>query len=105
MTEPHYEPTADPPTGPTPQVPGVADHSLVARTEGLSPKMIAPTVVTTCVGIIVALLNALQADASMLGGLHPVLQFIILTAIPPILAGFAAYQASPGAVRVERSSS
>jgi hypothetical protein len=91
MTQPPYEP--------------VPDHSatVVARTEGLSPKMVATTAATTLVGIVVALLNALQADASMLGGLNPVLQFIILTAIPPILAGFAAYQASPGTVKVERS--
>jgi hypothetical protein len=77
------------------------DHATPAvKTVGLSPKMIAPTVVTTVVGVVVALLNALQADASMLGGLNPVLQFIILTAIPPVLAGFAAYQASPGNISV-----
>lgn len=84
----------------TPQTPGVPDHAAQVKTVGLSPKMIAPTVVTTAVGIAVALLNALQADATMLGGLHPVLQFVILTSIPPILAGFAAYQASPGNVTV-----
>jgi hypothetical protein len=67
-------------------------------TVGVSPKMVAATVVTTVVGVIVALLNALQADASLLGGLNPVLQFIVLTAIPPVLAGFAAYQARPGDV-------
>lgn len=85
----------------TPQTPGVPDHAApTVKTVGWSPKMIAPTVVTTLVGVVVALLNAVAADASMLGGLHPVLQFVILTAIPPVLAGFAAYQASPGNVTV-----
>lgn len=83
---------------PTPGYPGHA--APVVQTEGYSPKMIAATAVTTLVGIVVALLNALQANASLLGGLNPVLQFVILTAIPPLLAGLAAYQASPGNVTV-----
>lgn len=87
----------------TPQTPGVPDHAAQSvETVGLSPKMVAASVATTAVGIVVALLNALQADASLLGDLPPVLQFVILTAIPPLLAGFAAYQAKPGDVTVRR---
>lgn len=85
--------------------PGFPDHAApVVKTEGVSPKMVAATAVTTLVGIVVALLNAVQANTSLLGGLDPVLQFIILTAIPPALAGFAAYQASPGNVTISNRS-
>ena len=42
--------------------------------------------------IVVALLNALQADSTLLGGLHPTVQFIAVTIIPPILVAFSGYQ-------------
>ena len=87
----------------TDPTPGVPDHAAPAlETEGLSPKMIAASAASTAVGIVVALLNALQADASLLGDLPPWLQFVLITAIPPLLAGFAAYQAKPGNVSVTR---
>lgn len=91
-------PTPEPSSGHSAPVP-------VVTTVGTSPKMLAATAVTTLVGIVVALLNALQADASLLGGLHPVAQFIIITAIPPLLAGFAAYQAGPGTVTISSNRS
>jgi hypothetical protein len=72
----------------------------VVKTVGWSPKMVASTVVTTVIGIVVAILNALQADPSLFGDLPTPVQSLILVVIPPILAGFAAYQASPGNVEV-----
>lgn len=68
------------------------------RTVGYSPKMVASTAVTTVVGIVIALLNGLQANSAMLGDLPPWAQFVILLAIPPLLTGFSAYKASPGEV-------
>lgn len=69
------------------------------ETQGLSPKMVWASVVTTIVGVVIALLNGLVANAALLGALDPVLQFIIITAVPPVLVGLAAYQAKPGDVR------
>jgi hypothetical protein len=73
----------------------------VVKTVGTSPKMIAATAVTTLVGIVVAILNALQADPNLFGELPVVWQSVILVVIPPLLAGFATYQASPGTVSIE----
>lgn len=84
--------------------PGFPDHAApVARTEGVSPKMVAATVTTTVIGIVVAVLNALQSDPSLLGGLPTVVQSLLLVLIPPLLAGLATYQASPGNITVNRS--
>ena len=87
----------------TPQTPGVPDHAAPAvRTEGFSPKMVAATAATTLVGVVVALLNALQADPNLFGDLPTVWQSVILVVVPPVLAGFASYSASPGNVTVQR---
>lgn len=72
----------------------------VVKTEGYSPKMLAATAVSTLVGIVVAVLNALQENPNLLGTLPVPVQSLLLVVIPPILAGFAAYQASPGSVSV-----
>lgn len=96
MTDSAYEPPTDP-------TPGVPDHAAPAvRTEGLSPKTLASSAVGLGVGILIAVLNAVQ-DNDLLGTLPPALQVILLAAIPPVLTFLAAYQASPGTVKVERS--
>jgi hypothetical protein len=83
--------------------PGFPDHAAPAtKTVGWSPKMLAATATTTLVGIVVALLNALQADPSLFGDTPTWLQSLLLIVIPPLLAGFASYQASPGAVVEKR---
>lgn len=77
----------------------------VVKTVGWSPKMVAATAVTTVIGIVVAILNALQADPSLFGDLPTPVQSLILVVIPPILAGFASYQASAGNVVVSNNGS
>jgi len=83
----------------TDPTPGFADHAApAAKTVGWSPKMLAATAATTLVGIVVAILNALQEDPAMFGALPTWLQSLLLVVIPPLLAGFASYQAGPGEV-------
>lgn len=85
----------------TDPTPGVPDHAAPSvKTVGWSPKMVTATAVTTLIGIVVAILNALQADPSLFGDLPTPVQSLLLVVIPPILAGFATYQASPGAVTI-----
>jgi uncharacterized RDD family membrane protein YckC len=96
MTESSYDPPVDP-------NPGVPDHAAPAvKTEGLSPKALASSAVGLGVGILIAVLNAVQ-DNDLLGTLPPALQVILLAAIPPVLTFLAAYGASPGNVTVKRS--
>lgn len=74
-------------------------HSVpVVKTEGFSPKMVAATVASALVGVVVAVLNALQENPTLLGGLPVWAQSLVLIVIPPLLAGLAAFQASPGTV-------
>jgi hypothetical protein len=85
----------------TDPTPGYPDHAAPAvKTVGWSPKMVTATAVTTVIGIVVAILNALQADPALFGDLPTPVQSLLLVIIPPILAGFATYQASPGNVTV-----
>lgn len=69
-----------------------------AETVGVSPKAVAATAVSTVLGIVLAVLNLLQEDPSLLGALPPVLQALILAAVPPLLVGFTTYRAAVGAV-------
>jgi len=88
----------------TDPTPGVPDHAAPAtETLGWSPKMIVATVMTTLLGIVVAILNALQADPDLFGDLPTELQSLLLVVIPPILTGIATYTASPGTVTTRRS--
>lgn len=87
----------------TDPTPGVPDHATsTTQTIGWSPKMVAATAATTLVGIVVAILNALQENPSLFGALPTWLQSLLLVVIPPLLAGFASYQASPGTVVEKR---
>jgi hypothetical protein len=97
MTESSYDPPVDP-------TPGVPDHAQpTVQTVGWSPKMVVATAASTLVAIVVALLNALQADPSLFGDLPVWAQSALLIVIPPILVGFASYQASPGSVVEKRN--
>lgn len=83
--------------------PGMPDHAApepVITTVGLSPKMVWSTAGTTLVMVVVAVLNAVQADPALLGGLPIWLQSLILIVIPPALVGFVGYQANPGGVAI-----
>lgn len=60
-----------------------------APSKAVEVKVVAASVVTLFASIALSLLNALQNDSSILGGLPPWLQFVLITAIPP-LATFAA---------------
>jgi hypothetical protein len=58
--------------------------------------MVEVKVTTSAVGSLaaslgLALLNATAADSSVLGGLPPALQFIILTVIPPLVTFLSGY--------------
>lgn len=86
----------------TDPTPGVPDHAAPAtRTVGFSPKAIASTVVAALVGVVVTVLNAVQENPDLLGGLPVMVQSLILLLVPPVITWLAAYQASPGTV-VER---
>jgi hypothetical protein len=77
----------------------------VVKTEGFSPKMIAATVVSALIGVVIATLNALQENPSLLGGLPLWAQSLALLLIPPVAAGLAAFQASPGSVTISNNGS
>jgi uncharacterized RDD family membrane protein YckC len=78
---------------------GQPDHAAPAvKTEGVSPKAIAAGVVGALVGVIVTVLNAMQAQPDLLGSLPTFWQSAILLVIPPVVSFLAAYQASPGTV-------
>lgn len=44
-------------------------------------------------GIVIAVLNAVVADNSLLASWHPVLQFLLITAAPTVITFFGAFQA------------
>jgi len=88
----------------TDPTPGYPDHAAPAvKTEGVSPKAIAATVVGALVGVIITTLNAMQTNPDLLGTLPTFWQSAILLVIPPVLTFLAAYQAGPGAVTVGRN--
>lgn len=78
--------------------------STSAGTVGLSPKAAAATAVSTVLGVLLAILNGVQASPDLLGAVPPLLQFLILAAVPPIVVGLSTYQASLGKVALPASS-
>jgi len=77
---------------------GQADHAAAEpTTNGISPKAVASSAVGLLVGVLIAVLNAVQ-EANLLGGLPMPAQVLLLAAIPPVLTFLAAYQAKPGDV-------
>lgn len=86
-------------------VDGQPDHAAPKLvTDGISPKAIAATVVSAVVGIVVAALNAVQADPSLLGPLPVWVQGAILAVVPTLITFLAAYKAGPGVVGTPESS-
>jgi hypothetical protein len=69
------------------------------ETVGTSPKTIAAGLSGLGIGVLVAILDALQGDISLLGDLPPVVSTILLAAIPAVIAYASAYAAPPGEVR------
>lgn len=57
-----------------------------ASDKTIEAKVVASSLVTLVASLVVAWLNALQAQPDLLGSLPPVWQFVILTAVPPVLA-------------------
>ena len=79
--------------------PTMPDHAAPPlKTDGVSPKMIAATAAATVIGVVVALLNSLQENPTLLGTMPTWLQALVLIVIPPVLAGITAFQAPPGNV-------
>lgn len=60
-----------------------------APSQTIEAKVVTSSLVTLAASLVVAWLNALQEQPDLLAGLPPVWQFIILTAVPPVLT-FAA---------------
>ena len=54
-------------------------------------KVTGSTITTLIAGIVLAILNGVAADSSMLGGLPPWLQFVILVSLPPVIAFLGGY--------------
>jgi hypothetical protein len=57
-------------------------------------KVISSSLVTLAVSLLIALLNGVAADSTLLGALPPVVQAIILASVPPLVT-FAAGYATP----------
>jgi hypothetical protein len=55
-------------------------------------KVITSTFASLAVGIGLAILNAVQADHSMMGSLGPTYQAIILAIVPALITGLVGYQ-------------
>ncbi|GEL17704.1 hypothetical protein [Pseudonocardia asaccharolytica] len=64
------------------------DHAPPAVVEA---KVWASTLVTLAASVGVALLNAVQDQPTLLGGLPPWLQTLLLALVPPLLAFVAGY--------------
>lgn len=54
-------------------------------------KVTAASLVTLLASIAIALLNALQADSTILGSLPPAAQFVLIAVIPPLLTFAGGY--------------
>lgn len=54
-------------------------------------KVVVSAVVTLLLSVVVAWLNAAQDSPGLLAGWPPWAQFLLLTAIPPLLTGLAGY--------------
>jgi hypothetical protein len=59
------------------------DHAAPDKT--IEAKVFASSAVTLLASLVVAWLNGVQENPDLLGGLPPELQFVLLTAVPPLL--------------------
>lgn len=69
-----------------------------AETVGVSPKAAVATAVGALLGVLLAVANAVQARPELLGDLPPIVQFLILTSVPPAALALATYKAAVGRV-------
>jgi hypothetical protein len=77
----------------------MADHAAPDKTvevpdKTIEAKVVVSSLVTLVASLVVAWLNGLSDNPDLLGGLDPTWQFIVLTAVPPLLA-FAGGWAKP----------
>lgn len=77
------------------------------ETVGASPKAVAATAVSTLLGIVLAVLNAVNSPegAQLLGSLPATVQALILVAIPPLVIGVSTYAAAVGRVALKQPGS
>jgi hypothetical protein len=61
----------------------MSDHAAPDPT--IEVKVLASSAVALVASLVVAWLNGVQDNPDLLGGLDPTWQFIILTAVPPLL--------------------
>jgi len=54
-------------------------------------KVAASTGASFAASLVLALANAVVADSQIIEGLHPVLQFIILAVLPPVITFLSGY--------------
>jgi len=59
----------------------------------IEAKVIAATAMSTGVGVAVAVLNDVEADHSLLGGMPAWAQALVLVVVPPVASFLAGYQA------------
>jgi len=64
-----------------------------AKRWAVEAKVIAATCMSTGVGVAVAVLNDVEADHQMLGGLPAWAQALVLVVVPPVATFLAGYQA------------
>jgi hypothetical protein len=57
----------------------------------VSPKVVVSTLVSLGASLLLAILNAVQANPDLLGSVPPVLQFLLLAIIPPLVTFLAGY--------------
>jgi hypothetical protein len=67
----------------------MADHAAPDKT--IEAKVVVSSLVTLVASLVVAWLNGVQENPDLLGGLPPELQFVLLTAIPPLLTFAGGY--------------
>lgn len=71
---------------------GGALHKVVIKV-GAEVKVLVTTLIALLGGQVVAALNAVTAESTLLGGLHPVVQYVVLSAIPPLVNYLGGYLA------------
>jgi hypothetical protein len=74
-----------PQSGPPPQPP--------PPPAAVEAKVIASTAASLVIAAVVAVLNAVQTDHTLLGGLPVLVQTVLLVLVPPLLTFAAGYQA------------
>lgn len=63
-------------------------------TPGVEAKVILSTVGSLAASVVVAILNAVLADSTLLGGVSPEWQALIIAAIPPVIVFLSGYAAA-----------